>query len=182
MADELIDICDEDNNVIGQAMKSEALAKNLWHRGARILFYNTKGEILIQLRSKDKELFSDRWDVGAAGHVAAGEDYADAAIREAKEELGIEVKKDDLNLLMIEKCQTPWGNIQEKVFAATYLAKFDGYLGELKIQQEEVQEIKFISADSLAAEYKKQPQLFTPYADKYRAKLISEVKKITEKQ
>lgn len=181
MADELIDICDENNNIIGQGMKSEALANELWHRTARVFVYDSDGKILIQLRAKDKELFPDKWDVGAAGHVASGEDYDQTAVREAKEELGIAIKKEDLNLLMIEKCQTPWRDIKECVFAATYLVRFEGDRNQIKIQKEEIQKIRFLSADELEREQKARPESFTPHGDNYWLTLINEVKKLTKK-
>lgn len=181
MADEMIDICDENNNIVGQGMKSGVLARGLWHRTARVFIYDSAGRILLQLRAKDKELFAGLWDVGAAGHVAVGEEYAEAAIREAKEELGIDVKKDDLNLLMIEKCQTPWGNIQENVFAATYLVRVDREIKEFKIQEKEVQTVRFISADALETEQKNNPGIFTPHGGNYWSLLVDEVKKLTKK-
>lgn len=72
MADELIDIFDENNNPRGiQKLKSEAHKEGIWHRAVHIWIYNLKGEILLQLRSKNKELYPDRWDVSAAGHGGA---------------------------------------------------------------------------------------------------------------
>ncbi|MCK5107656.1 MAG: NUDIX hydrolase, partial [Nanoarchaeota archaeon] len=65
--DELIDIVNEDNVIIGQAMKSEAHAKGLWHRLAVIWIYNSKGQILLQLRTKDRDLYPDVWDVSVGG-------------------------------------------------------------------------------------------------------------------
>jgi isopentenyl-diphosphate Delta-isomerase len=176
MADELIDICDENNNIIGRALKSEALAKGLWHRTARVFFYTSKGEIILQLRAKNKELYPDRWDVGAAGHIGAGEDYIDAAIRESEEELGIIVKKSDLDLLVLDKFLTIWGDFDEKIFAYTYLARFDGDIEGLKIQKEEVQELKFANVDWLVGDVKNSPQKYTPHAENYWLRLISGVK------
>jgi len=103
MADELIDIFDEDNNLVGQAMKSEALARGLWHRVARVLIYDRKGRVFLQLRSMAKELHPGCWDVGVAGYIGAGEDYVDAAIREVAEEAGLEIPKDDLELIMAKR-------------------------------------------------------------------------------
>ena len=58
MADELIDICDENNNLIDiQKMKSEAHKDGLWHRASHIWIYNSNGEILLQLRAKEKPLY-----------------------------------------------------------------------------------------------------------------------------
>ena len=172
-----MDICDENNNIIGQGMKSEILRKGLWHRTARVFIYNSSGEILIQLRGKDKELYANLWDVGAAGHVAAGENYVDTAVREAQEELGLSISKEKLDLLMVEKFEQSWGDLNEKVFAGTYLAKFDGRIGDLKIQTDEVQELKFVPADWLEKDVKNCPQKYTPHPESYWTELINGVKK-----
>ena len=82
MADELIDICDESNNLTKiQKMKSYAHKAGLWHRTAHIWIYNSKGNILLQLRAKEKLLYPDMWDISAAGHVSAGEDPTTSGLR-----------------------------------------------------------------------------------------------------
>ena len=74
MGDELIDICDEANHLTGvQKMKSEAHKDGLWHRAVHIWLYNSKGEILLQWRAKNKLLYPEMWDISAAGHVSASE-------------------------------------------------------------------------------------------------------------
>ncbi|MCU0652710.1 MAG: NUDIX domain-containing protein [Candidatus Pacebacteria bacterium] len=177
MNDELMDICDGNNDVVGQGMKSEILRRGLWHRTARLYPYNSKSEILMQLRGKDKELYPDRWDVGAAGHVGAGEAYADAAIREAKEELGKFFEKDELELLVIDKCEGGYGEFIEKVFAATYLVRFEGRLDEFVLQKEEVQKLEFVSVADLEKDLKQFPDKFSPHPDEYWERLIESVKK-----
>jgi isopentenyldiphosphate isomerase len=55
MSDELIDIVDENNQPTGERkMKSLAHQDGSWHCSAHVWIYNSKGEILLQLRSKDK--------------------------------------------------------------------------------------------------------------------------------
>ena len=93
MADELIDICDENNNLINvQKTKSEAHKNGLWHRASHIWIYNSNGEILLQLRAKEKPLYPDMWDISAAGHISAGEDPITSGLREVKEEIGLEIE------------------------------------------------------------------------------------------
>ncbi len=85
MADELIDIVDENNKLTGvRKMKSEAHKKGLWHRASHVWIYNSKNELLIQLRAKDKVTDADRWDMAAAGHVGAGEETLATAVRRRK--------------------------------------------------------------------------------------------------
>lgn len=56
---------------------------------------SARTEVLLQLR-RNTGYMDDHWACGAAGHVEAGESVAITAIREAREELGIEVTTDDL--------------------------------------------------------------------------------------
>ena len=145
MADELIDIYDESNNLTGvRKMKSEAHKEGLWHRNTHIWIYNPKGEILLQLRAKDKDLYPDMWDISAAGHVAAGEDPLTAGVREIEEEIGLNVKKEDLQFFKIRKVMVVYKKIKNNEFNYIYLLKFDGDAKRLRLQDEEVQEIRSI--------------------------------------
>ncbi len=76
-------------------MKSEAHREGLWHRAAHIWAYNSKGEILLQLRAKNKRTFPDKWDLSVAGHISASEEPIDSALREIEEEVGLCAKKED---------------------------------------------------------------------------------------
>jgi isopentenyldiphosphate isomerase len=175
--DELIDIFDENDNLVGRAMKSEAWVKGWWHRGARVLIYNSRGEIFTQLRSVTKELHPGKWDVGVAGHVGAGESYISAALRETAEEAGLNFCENDLELLMSDTFEKNLDGMIEKVFTRTYFARFDGTESEIKIQEEEVQTFKFMNADELEAERKKFPEKFMPHTEKYWSEVIGSVKK-----
>lgn len=89
MNDALVLVVDEQDRPIGSANKQEIWEKGLLHRVVRIMIENTKGEILLQKRSKTKVPFPDCWDNSVAGHVDEGEDYDTAARREIKEEIGM---------------------------------------------------------------------------------------------
>ncbi len=89
MHDKPIDIVSENDEVIGKATKDDAQGKGLRHRIVRICLEDPAGNILIQKRQADKELYPGCWDSSAAGHVDSGEDYEMAAERELYEELGV---------------------------------------------------------------------------------------------
>ena len=162
MADELIDIFDGNNKPTGiRKMKSEAHRDGLYHRAAHVWIYNSKGEVLLQLRAKDKETDPNRWDISAAGHVGAGEDPVEAAIRETKEELGLSIKKEDLEFIMIRNLSLNYSStITNREFQYAYLLRFDGDIGTLKAQEEEVQEIKFVSISSVLKDLKTEPEKY----------------------
>jgi isopentenyldiphosphate isomerase len=177
MADELIDICDENNNLLDiQKMKSEAHKKGLWHRASHIWIYNSKGEILLQLRAKEKSLYPNMWDISAAGHIGAGEDSITSGSREVEEEIGLKLKKEDLDFWMIRKVKAIFREIKNNEFYYVYFFKFDGDINQLKLQKEEVQKIQFLPIDKIEEELKTNPNKYVPHGD-YWFEVLDEVKK-----
>jgi len=88
---EIFDIVNTDDQVIGQAERSEVHGNpDLIHRVIHILVFNSDGQIYLQKRSLTKDVQPGKWDTSVGGHLDSGESYSDAAIREMKEELGIE--------------------------------------------------------------------------------------------
>src|SRR3990172_4172842 len=91
---ELLDVVDESDTIIKAGVpREEVHAKNYVHRAVMILLLNSKGQIFVQERSKAKDKYPGMWMASASGHVRSGESYDAAAIREAKEELGIIVPR-----------------------------------------------------------------------------------------
>ena len=88
MEDELIDVVDEQDRVVGRARRSEAYARRLRHRASFVLVRNGAGDIFVHRRTDTKRVFPGAHDMWVGGVLAAGETYDDAAWREAREELG----------------------------------------------------------------------------------------------
>lgn len=89
--DELLDIVDRDDNVMGRERRSIVYNKGLSNfRVINVFIRNDKGEIWIPRRAAGKKLFPLHLDVSAGGHVASGESYEDAFRREVMEELNID--------------------------------------------------------------------------------------------
>lgn len=176
MADELIDICDENNNLLNiQKMKSEAHKNGLWHRASHIWIYNSKGEVLLQLRAKEKLLYPDMWDVSAAGHVGAGEDPIISGLREVEEEIGLKPKEENLNFWMIRKVKAIFREIINNEFYYVYFFKFDGDIAQLKLQKEEVQKIQFFPIDKVEEDLKINPDKYVPHGN-YWFEVLAEIK------
>jgi isopentenyl-diphosphate delta-isomerase type 1 len=87
-ADELFDVVDLNDRVVGQAPRREVHAKNMIHRATHVLVHNSAGQIFLQKRSMSKDTYPGCWDSSCSGHLDAGEDYVTAARRELGEELG----------------------------------------------------------------------------------------------
>lgn len=89
MADEIFDIVDEQDRVIGQAPRPAVHAGGLRHRAVHVLIFNSHSELLVQKRAATKDTFPGCFDSSASGHLGTGEDYDAAACRELREELGL---------------------------------------------------------------------------------------------
>ncbi|MGR8950845.1 MAG: NUDIX hydrolase [Gammaproteobacteria bacterium] len=87
---ELLPIVDEHDRIIGTCARHIVHATGLRHRAVHILVFDDSGRLFLQKRSMNKDLNPGLWDTSAAGHVDADEDYASSAVRELREELGLE--------------------------------------------------------------------------------------------
>lgn len=90
--DELLDLVNEKDEVIGEVWKSEAHRDPAkFHREVAIVVFNNKREVLLQQRSFKKSHDPGQWKITAAGHVGKGEKPEDAVKRELEEELGLKI-------------------------------------------------------------------------------------------
>jgi 16S rRNA (adenine1518-N6/adenine1519-N6)-dimethyltransferase len=89
VTEERFAVVDESDRVVGDAPRATVHANNLLHRAVHILIFNSAGELFLQKRSRLKDRHPNVWDSSAAGHVDAGEEYDEAAVRELEEELGV---------------------------------------------------------------------------------------------
>lgn len=105
-------------------------------------------QVLLQKRCKDKDSFPEYYDISSAGHMCAGDDYENAAIRELSEELGIIVKQHTLKLIGTHK------GIDDKIFygkpfhnyeiSNVYIYDTTNEFIEFKLQAEEVESVLWI--------------------------------------
>ncbi len=90
--DEWFDIVQPDGQVIGKAPRSLVHGNPQYlHPVVHLHIFNRKGELLLQKRSPQKDLYGGYWDTAVGGHVHSGESIEAALAREAEEELGITV-------------------------------------------------------------------------------------------
>jgi isopentenyldiphosphate isomerase len=150
-AEELVIIVDEENNEIGAVQRREMRAGRLTHRATYILVFNSKGELYVQKRTLNKDVYPGYYDVAAGGVVLAGETYEEGARRELAEELGISGTplKALFNFYHEDEHIRLWG----EAFSCVYD-------GELVLQAEEIANGKFMQIDEVLrlAEL----ELFTP--------------------
>ncbi|PSK44947.1 Nudix hydrolase [Streptomyces sp. 111WW2] len=87
-ADEILDIVDENDRVVGQARRGDAYARGLRHRCVFVWARDPEGRVFVHRRTATKLVFPALYDMFVGGVVGAGESYDDAALREAEEEGG----------------------------------------------------------------------------------------------
>jgi isopentenyldiphosphate isomerase len=118
-AEELVDVVDENDNVIGVATRARLRTEKLLHRGVFVIVLTSDDRIVVQQRSATKDLWPSRWDIGAGGVVSSGESYEGSAQRELREELGIEA---ECKFLGMDR----FGSDEVALIGAIYLARHDG--------------------------------------------------------
>lgn len=104
MPEEIFDIVNDRDEVIGQRPRSEVHRLGLKHRAVHVFVFNGRGEIFLQKRSMLKDCFPGTWDSSASGHLDAGEAYDDCAVRELREEIGLSVTEAPRRVFRIEAC------------------------------------------------------------------------------
>ncbi|HEY5298657.1 MAG TPA: NUDIX domain-containing protein [Verrucomicrobiae bacterium] len=104
MSEEIFNIVNERDEVIGQAPRQEIHARGLLHRAVHVLVFNSRGEIFLQKRSMKKDRQPGVWDSSCSGHADSGESYDETAVRELQEEIGLKIKSPLQKLFKIDAC------------------------------------------------------------------------------
>ena len=132
------DLYNRERENIGRLhMRGEPLEQGTYHIVVNVWIVNSKNEVLITQRHPQKELWGGLWECSASGGVIAGEDSLQGALRETKEEIGI-------NLLSSE------ASLTETLFRKddirdTYLFKKDIPIEDLTFHPDEVINAKWVS-------------------------------------
>jgi len=101
---EILEIVDSHDKVIGTGTRGEIHRMGFFHRAVHMFVFNPAGQVYIQRRSCSKDRHPGKLDSSAAGHVDPGETNADTAIRELREELGMQAEiKEILRIPASEK-------------------------------------------------------------------------------
>lgn len=145
--DEILFIVDENNNPIEPMARHEAHTVGAWHRCVEIWVVNSKGQVMCNQRSMFKDNSPGAWESYFGGHVLASTETLATAIRELEEECGLVAKPSDLEFFEICKQSTREGKNNE--FLYVYIYKWDGDISELKLEKEEVDDVRWLSIADL---------------------------------
>lgn len=85
--------------------KDELHKHGFMHRSSHVFIETFGGGFILQKKAKDTEN-AGKWSSSVSGHVIYGETYKAAAIREAKEELGIKIIEEDFEeITKVQPCK-----------------------------------------------------------------------------
>lgn len=152
--DELFDVVDENDCVVGQAARAEVHRLGLFHRAVHIFVFDDGGNVILQKRSLAKDTAPGLFSTSCAGHVDSGENYDSAAIRELDEELGIsaEAAKNLRFLFAMPPCEElGWEFI--RVYRLNYA-------GTLQPNPAEIDSLITFSPEYLDREMRERPEIF----------------------
>ncbi len=151
---ELLSVVDENDNLIRGEDRRVVHSSTLWHRGVHVFIFNSRGGLLVQLRSPIKDKYPDTYDCSLSGQVAFGENYEATALRELEEELGITGVK----IMPILHFRMPYGP-NDYMICRLFRCNYDGVIKP----NEEVSRIEFFEMDELKRIVNEKPEMLTPW-------------------
>ena len=165
------DIVDRNGQKTGKTVERSrgCLSRGEYHLVVHIWILGSDGRVLIQRRSFDKPLMPGEW-AATGGAVVSGEDSLTAAQRELCEEVGIALEKDDF--LHVKRMP------RRNSLLDVYFVRCNVAASELKIQTEEVSEVKWVHRNKLRQMIKSGE--YHNYGDEYFEILFDAFKKISD--
>ncbi len=132
--EELVDVVDDQDKVVGAATVAECLERGLLHRAVAVLVVRSNGTFVLQQRSKRDVWHPGLWTLSSTGHVKRGEGYDQAAERELLEEMGITAELFRSRKRLLPPISS--GRLTEREWVCMYVARTDA---PLKIDPDELE-------------------------------------------
>ena len=178
MKEEFLEVYSPEGTKTGQKKsKSEIHRKGLFHSTVHVWIFTEEGNILIQKRSKKKELNPGVWDVSVAGHIKFNENIKIAAKRETLEETGININTKDLLKIGVYRSINIHPTAIDKEFFHTYILKIDKNSINLDFKNNEVDDLKFISIEEMESLIKEENnKIFIGKNRKYYSDVLKSIK------
>ncbi len=143
--EELLKIYDDEYNFLGYEKRSEAHEKRLFHDEIALWIINKKDKtVLLQKRSARKKQNPNKYAL-CAGHVVEDETIEQALIKEAEEEIGVDLKAYEYKPLITIKRTEP----QNYCFSHHFYILADIAIKDFKIQEEELSEVRYFEYEKL---------------------------------
>ena len=148
--EEYFDVLNEKGEYTEKVASRERCHKEgLWHRAVAGFLINSKEQVLLQKRSPKKKMWPNMWDITAGGHVLTGELGFQSIQREIEEELGTYVEYRDMLYIGSSLSTNKKGDIINNHLNEYYIINKDIDEKKLKLQTEEVSEVKWIDKEEI---------------------------------
>ncbi len=154
MTEEIFDIVDNSDSVVGSASRDEVHRSGFLHRSAHLLVFDSHGRVLLQKRSSEKDRFPGRWDSSVSGHVDSGEEYDECVVREASEEIGLDLEGVPERMFKIDACKE---TDNEFTWAYRHYSE-----GPFVVSEEEISEVRWFSVDRVDQMLLEEGDVFSP--------------------
>ena len=159
----VLDLLREDGEPSGQVRwRTLVHLHGDWHRTSHVWVVRKRADgghdLLLQKRSGEKDSFAGCYDISSAGHIPAGQDYLESALRELKEELGITAKPEELRLVGVHdgRYEGEFGGQIFKNHEKSHVFVYEKpvEIEDLKLQKEEVESVKWMKIEDVLASVK----------------------------
>lgn len=142
---ELFPLITESGEVIGKATRKYCHGGSMaLHPVVHLHIFDRQGRLYLQKRSMKKDIAPGLWDTSVGGHVDYGETLEQAVCREAREEVGVEVKPCELRLLF----QYIWQSKRERELVTAFAITYDGPIAP---DHDEVDEGRFFTLEEICS-------------------------------
>ncbi len=168
-AEEFVVLVDETDREIGIEKKTRVHSSlTPLHRAFSLFLFNSKKELLLQQRSKEKQTWPGTWSNSCCGHPLPDESYEKAVLRRALFELGIELKT-VTKVFDYQYCFSKDG-VMENEICPVFIGVFDG---KVRPRPGEIQAIQWIKWEVWVKETFRHPNLYSPWCVEETALLAS---------
>lgn len=168
---ELLCVVDEFDVPMAPKPRHEVFKNGFWRRTVHVWLLNHENQILCQKRSMKKSTGAGKWEVTVGGHIGPDDNYFSGAVREVREETGLPITADDLNLIKIYKDQ------ETREYRGVFYCKLKVNSKQIIKEDDEVDEVKFLNLKTLKQYllYKKFSNWISPGYEREIFKLLLNV-------
>ncbi len=167
--EDYIVLVDKNNNVLGTAPKLATHNSNTpLHRAFSVFLFNSKGQLLLQQRSRKKKTWPLVWSNSCCGHPMLNESNIDAAKRRLNFELGIKMDK-LFEILPDFSYEAEMNGIVENEICPVLVAFSDQ---KPSLNPDEVENVRWIKWQEFLREIERKPNTYSVWCEQ-EAKLLS---------
>lgn len=138
---QILEVIDENDSVVGLETRERIHKEGLLHREINIWFLTPKAEIIFQRRAKNKDTYPGKLDATVGGHIEPKMSYKDTAVKECKEETGIDIDLEKLIFLrkMRKKSFDGTANLTNNTIQIQYVYFYSNSINDLKVEDGEAE-------------------------------------------